>query len=224
MSPGKLGVTTWNHPIDPSMELVFVHGFLGDSSLTWTFENDRAMFWPEWLIDDVQLRNVRLHTYGYHEPMVNGRAPVSKISEIGATLATSLDSNNYFRADSSTPIVFIAHSLGGLVVKAAIESATRNSKLAELVGRFYGLLFLSTPHRDTDDRRMLSDILRACNISSSRRDFVEPEPNTACLQEINNVFYSCSQGLQVYDFYGNTDIVDRKRATLGIFMAIPAQR
>lgn len=99
MPRGQVGLRTLNTHVDPYLELVFVHGLMGDSSLTWAFENDRAMFWPEWLFEDMEFANVRIHTFGYAEPPIGGRAPVSKIREVGVALCTALELNNQIRSD-----------------------------------------------------------------------------------------------------------------------------
>lgn len=216
MSRGQIGLRALNNPIDAYLEIVFVHDFMGDSSLSWTYDSDRSMFWPDWLLGDIELSNVRLHTFGFHEPAVNGRAPLSKIREIGQALSNSLDVDSHFRGESSNPIIFVAHSLGGLVAKAAIENAHRVPDLSDLARRIHGVLFLATPHRDTEDRLMLSNILRSSGVSASRYDSMEPEPSTSVLQEINNGFFSCSQDIKLYSFYGNSDrIVDKRRAVMG---------
>ena len=105
MSRGQIGLRTLNGPVDPYLELVFVHGLMGDSSLTWTFENDRATFWPEWLAEDPEFSNLRIHTYGYHEPPVNGRAPVSKLRDMGAALCSALELNSQFRGSTHVSYV-----------------------------------------------------------------------------------------------------------------------
>jgi hypothetical protein len=104
MGCGPLGLRTLNQPNDAYLEVIFIHGFPGDSSLTWTFDNDRAMFWPEWLSEDIELSGVRLHTYGYHESSVNGRAPVSRMRDIGVGLAAAMDVSILVRGDSHVSI------------------------------------------------------------------------------------------------------------------------
>jgi hypothetical protein len=106
MSRGQVGLRTLNGPVDPYLELVFVHGLMGDSSLTWTFENDRATFWPEWLAEDPEFSNLRIHMYGYHESPVNGRAPVSKLRDMGAALCSALELNTQFRGNTHVSLRF----------------------------------------------------------------------------------------------------------------------
>ena len=99
-SRGQVGLRTLSDCIDPYIEIIFVHSLLGDSNLSWTFENDKARFWPEWLTEDIEFCKTRIHTYGYHEPPVNNRAPVSRLRDIGIALCAAIEVNNLIRSDS----------------------------------------------------------------------------------------------------------------------------
>lgn len=94
------GLRTLNDPKDPYLELVLVHGLLGDPELTWTFDHDKATFWPEWLMEEVDFFNTRIHNYGYRESVVGGRAPVSRLRDIGMSLCSALEVNTYVKRDA----------------------------------------------------------------------------------------------------------------------------
>ena len=55
---------------------------------------------------------------------------------------------------SSIPIVFICHSMGGLIVKSAMEIASNpyceDTYIHQLYQRTLGFVFYSTPHRGSD--------------------------------------------------------------------------
>ena len=137
-SRGRLGLDTLRpDPLEPYLELIFVHSLLGDSRLTWTHGNDGATFWPEWLREDANFSKTRIHTYGYEEPPVHGHVEVTRLSDLGEELCHALESNEDVKSNihvrtvvlallqlskpakrAQNPIVFVAHSLGGLLVKA----------------------------------------------------------------------------------------------------------
>ncbi|KAI9695527.1 MAG: hypothetical protein M1820_008540 [Bogoriella megaspora] len=217
---GRVGLRTLNDPSDPYLEIVFVHGLLGDSYLTWTSDNDPATFWPEWFVEEIHFSNTRIHTFGYQEPSSGGRAPISKLRDIGVSLCSALELNTYVKRDAHNPIVFIAHSLGGLVVKAATIHAKSHAALQDFGRRFHTILFLATPHQEAGDHLMLRNILRACNTSTSRLDQIDPEPNTSTVQNINTNFYSYSQDLRIWSFFeaGSDVVVEKRRATIGGYL------
>ena len=64
---GPTGLTTIYRPLtDAVADIIFVHGLGGGSRKTWTKNENPALFWPkEWLPQDPDFRNVRIHTFGY---------------------------------------------------------------------------------------------------------------------------------------------------------------
>lgn len=109
---------TWQIFIANVCSIIFVHGFTGDREETWTAQG--KSLWPR----DVLSRYVptaRILTWGY------GTGFYSKSSEkkernglrsIGRTLARNIET---WREDTVTPknhpIIFVAHSIGGIVVE-----------------------------------------------------------------------------------------------------------
>ena len=112
-----------------------MHGLMGDSRLTWMHGNDSTKFWPKWLVADSGFSHARIHTYGYNWTPESGMTPIGSLWELGEALYDALEQCIRMRGDSQVrhitaiktcngpdslqnPIIFIAHSYGGLVVKA----------------------------------------------------------------------------------------------------------
>lgn len=104
-SRGQAGLRTLNDFDDSYVETVLVHGLLGDSNLTWTVEADNETFWPAWLADDIELCKMRTHTYGYHEPLIGGKAAVSKLRDIGIALCAALEANTQNKTSSHVSVL-----------------------------------------------------------------------------------------------------------------------
>ena len=57
------------------------------------------------------------------------------------------------RVQKKRPIIFVGHSLGGLVIKDALcksneyRASGRNPRAAAIITSTYGIAFLGTPHR-----------------------------------------------------------------------------
>jgi len=93
------------------VDLVLVHGLTGNSVATWT--NDADSFWPAWLSKDYEYVNV--WTADYPAPLTRLATKGSRFDIRSSAKAlvdycatTSLGSRN---------TVWVAHSLGGLVLK-----------------------------------------------------------------------------------------------------------
>lgn len=100
-----------------------------------------AIFWPnDFLAND--LPEARIWTYGYNADMFGGifkAGNKSNISQHGDDLRGSIELK--VLADNTDPVLFVAHSLGGIIVKDAINRSQACRERCRLV------VFLGTPHR-----------------------------------------------------------------------------
>ena len=101
-----------------------------------------------WLVDDDDAypANVRMLLYGFDTSLVASTS-FQKVADLGERLAISLQS---IRKQSQPgiepcPMVFIAHSLGGLVVKEAVCHMMAKDNLN--VKYVHGLVFFGVPHQ-----------------------------------------------------------------------------
>jgi hypothetical protein len=88
-------------------------------------------------------------TWGY-DVTINHLISSSSKSSIyhhSETLLGDLASKRINESEKETPIIFNAHSLGGIIVKDALQlSAKENSHLKEIAAATTGVMFLGTPH------------------------------------------------------------------------------
>jgi pimeloyl-ACP methyl ester carboxylesterase len=124
-------------------DIVFVHGLNGDARSTWQPEGQPERFWPAWLCEDVP--GVGVWSVGY---------PISSFGWKGSTMALAdravniLDLLTTEGVGQQKPVIFITHSLGGLLVKEMLRKATDGSvkESKVLAEHTRGVVFLSTPH------------------------------------------------------------------------------
>ena len=100
-------------PKGPDIDICFVHGLGGDPQTTWTLGN---VFWPKDLLP-YDIPKARILTFGYKAEILSFSSHPKKnaIEEYAKHLNTQLFS---LRSETTTlerPIIFVAHSLGGLV-------------------------------------------------------------------------------------------------------------
>ncbi|RDL33755.1 uncharacterized protein BP5553_08123 [Venustampulla echinocandica] len=113
---------------------------------------DNKVFWPAALLPQV-IPDSRIHTWGYDADVDRLRSPVSlnTVPQYAANVLSDIadlieiDGNNL-------PLIFVAHGLGGIVVKAAINQSfeTRGTRLSIVAPAVRGVVFLGTPHRGSD--------------------------------------------------------------------------
>ena len=95
----------------PEMDIVFVHGLQGDATGTWATSK---LCWPKDLLP-ADLPATRIMTFEYNTLVLN--EPPPQIRDLAKILLDSLIINRRLSRAGSRPLVFVAHSLGGLLVK-----------------------------------------------------------------------------------------------------------
>lgn len=129
---------------DAAIDVVFVHGLSGDPYKTWAATDDPKDFWPRWLAEEVPTANV--WTAGYDaSPFIKALS-----GEGGSILDRSTSLLDFLVTNSlgARPIVFIVHSLGGLIVKQMLRACadSANVKYKQLLHATRGIVFCGTPH------------------------------------------------------------------------------
>jgi len=123
-------------------DVVFVHGLGGASHDTWRYGkegDDDHFFWPEELGGELPGCNV--WTVGYEAGVTQLGKPGMFIGQRAGSLATQMKNNGL----GSRPIIFVTHSMGGLIVKALVCDRP-SGEFEELIGNIRGIVFCGTPH------------------------------------------------------------------------------
>ncbi|KAI0434036.1 hypothetical protein F5Y09DRAFT_20100 [Xylaria sp. FL1042] len=142
------GVKVWVDCVDATIDICFVHGLTGDRDKTWT-AHAQSTPWPKTLLP-AELPRARLLTYGYDAYIVrNSVASTTRLIDHASNLLHDLTTNRASCNAFNRPLIFVAHSLGGLVCKEALLYS-RNAPEPHLRGIFdcaVGMAFIGTPHR-----------------------------------------------------------------------------
>ncbi len=204
-----LGLTILYEPeTSPSADIVFVHGLGGTSRHTWSKNRDLDLFWPlEWLPYEPGLACTRIMTFGYnsHFSSVSHRKEtILNISDFAKDLLFSMKfTTGEGKCRLGTvPIIFVAHSMGGLIVKKAFILGQHDEHYRELVRAVSGIVFLSTPHRGSNLAGALNMILSACIFTFSPKEYIsELTTNSPTLQEINEQFRNLAPNVSIISFF-----------------------
>ena len=142
----------------PVADVIFVHGLTGDPHRTWT-ASDNADFWPKWLEQDFP--HISVYTLGYPASVFAkwARAEMDLFE-----LARNVLERFAGIGIGQRPIIFVAHSLGGILVKiilrksceATDEDCLSVSDATKLV------VFISTPHTGS----AVANVLQSFPVSS----------------------------------------------------------
>ena len=133
----------------PRGNIIFVHGLAGHPWGTWhpqgKRDNQNLDFWPFWLGEDLQANEIAVNiwTFGYDAPRFGYVGEGMPRFDLASNLWEYLHINDI----GDRPLIFITHSMGGLVVKDLIRTAQNFDDKKAIIQQTQGIVFLSTPHQ-----------------------------------------------------------------------------
>ncbi|KAI0596694.1 hypothetical protein F4775DRAFT_282821 [Biscogniauxia sp. FL1348] len=136
----------------PVANIIFVHGLCGHPWKTWAYEAVKEQtkpFWPKDLLPN-ELKNVRIYSFGYDADIEKFMSSAGKnsVHDHGANLLNDLSFQLESQKEKHVPFIFVVHSLGGLVLKEALnQSCTARDHRKRVVESTHGIIFLGTPHK-----------------------------------------------------------------------------
>lgn len=185
-----------------------MHGLRGHRIKTWTKD---GCCWPRDLLPK-QLPGARIITFGYDAKVAGffSRASSNNINKHAESLLHDL--RGLRQGGTKHPIIFVAHSLGGILVKDALRKSRNlsfSSSSVDIATRPYqdtpdgeevslldatrGIIFLGTPHHGSSYAnfgkhvaRILSAVSRDTNVRLLR----SIEPDSEILERISEDFRS----------------------------------
>ena len=126
------------------VDIIFVHGLNGSPRHTWC-NSDQSIVWPTEFLPQ-ELPSARIFYYGYNV--------LSHVWDLNDGLSSEFDvflqRLQTSREERQIPIVFIAHSLGGLIVRDALCREHHDPKIGVL-DHIRWVCFLGTPNFASED-------------------------------------------------------------------------
>ncbi len=206
---GKVGIERLSESADnPSLNVVFVHGLGGGPRDTWTYKASESdhRFWPDWLLKEIP--GLAAYTVRYPADKM-GWSKGWPIEQAAVAVSKTLQTDESLRA-GETPIVFVCHSLGGVIVKKLILKARSvrevNTPTGAFLDRIAGVVFLATPHDGSTMATIASRF--GWLVSDTMKDLVA---NSSKLGDISNDYrnyVAANNGRIRHEVYYENDSVD----------------
>lgn len=138
----------------PLLDIVFIHGIRGGAFATWRREGvlergqareslDRSVCWPSsWVAREIP--EARLLSIEYAAPVSGWEGEALPFQGTVAQLMEKLAAAGV----GQRPVIFVSHSMGGLVVKDMLVTARqqKDERLRRLYSAAAGAVFYSVPH------------------------------------------------------------------------------
>ncbi|KAI0814572.1 NACHT and WD domain protein [Xylaria sp. FL0064] len=187
-------------------DIVFIHGLGGTSRLTWAKNKNPELFWPlTFLPLEPDLCLARILTFGYNANFLKSGNLSTSILDFAKGLLFDL---KYAKDDSKNdlnmgdvPLIFVVHSMGGLVVKEAYMQGQNDPEYEAIIRAITAITFLATPHRGTNLAETLNRILQSALITNSKHYVAELARNSFTLQKLNEQFRHIAPRLDIVSFY-----------------------
>ncbi|ORX93463.1 Alpha/Beta hydrolase protein, partial [Clohesyomyces aquaticus] len=171
--------------------IVFVHGLRGDKIETWTKDK---VCWPRDLLKD-DIENARIITWGYDSMVLNAFKSASQesIFDHAENLLSDLarlrkrvpvqDTRHLeLTHPDGRPLIFVGHSLGGLVIKEALIRSyeyhhnAQNARRGQIGQDTKRVIFMGTPHRGSSPAKYAELVANVAKVAFWRH------PNTQLVQ------------------------------------------
>lgn len=198
----------------------------------------RDVFWPQDLLPST-IPNARVLTYGYDTKIRHtflGAVSQNTVSDHGWELLCALTDAR--RDSPSRPLLFVAHSLGGLVAKIALMKSKesedvkpRQPRLHHIMASTIGVFFFGTPHRGADPlgpviRRTLIALAKGFGVKVNDKIVETLMPSNEYLKEIGHSFLNLAKQRTwaIYSFqeeYGVGGLAGKKVSKITYNFALP---
>lgn len=184
--------------------IVFVHGLTGNREKTWTHQN--KTFWPIALLSE-DFPRARILTFGYDADVVRfwTIASSNRLDDHGKSLAYAL--LDHRGSVEQRPILFIAHSLGGLVCEEALNLSSKRQDLQSMLTNTLGIVFMGTPHGGSHVAGWGTTVAKYVNVfrGTNREILHNLQPGSSDLQRTEEDFQHMMMRddikLKIYCFY-----------------------
>ncbi|POS78997.1 NACHT and WD domain-containing protein [Diaporthe helianthi] len=187
-------------------DIVFVHGLGGTSRWTWSKNRDPDLFWPlTFLALEPDLCLARILTFGYNATLRKGSHAGHSVLDFAKDLLFDLKYATDERKEDlqmgKVPLIFVAHSMGGLIIKEAYMQGQHDPEYEQIIKSICAITFLATPHRGTQLAQTLNKILQCSLVTNPKQYVADLASNSLTLQKLNEQFRHIAPRLDIVSFY-----------------------
>ncbi|KAM7028125.1 protein SERAC1 [Melospiza melodia melodia] len=183
-------------------DILFVHGLLGAAFKTWRQqdmdrhldrrasegEEEYTQCWPKtWLASDCPSLRIISVEYDTHLSDWKAKCPVEAQRESIAFRSSELLDKLKAAGIGDRPLVWVSHSMGGLLVKRMLVDASKNPEMDKIVNNTRGIIFYSVPHHGS---QLAEYSINARYLLFPSVEVKELSKDSPALKELNDDFLS----------------------------------
>ncbi|XP_007892064.2 protein SERAC1 [Callorhinchus milii] len=176
-------------------DVLFVHGLLGAAFKTWRQKDhieppeeevNYTQCWPKtWLAADCPNLRILSVEYDTHLSDWRSKCPVENERKSLAYRSRELLTKLKAAGVGNRPVVWVAHSMGGLLVKQMLLDAKEDPEMRAMVQNTQGIVFYSVPHHGS---RLAEYSINARFLLFPSVEVKELSKDSPALRDLNNNF------------------------------------
>lgn len=176
------------------VDIMVVHGLTGNAYNTWLHQRSKV-HWPRDLLRQ-DIPNARIMSFGYDADVVNlwNPASTSRLSNHAEKMVGDLVRKRERTNTETRKILFVTHSLGGLVTQKALSYSRYavERHLHQIERNTAGLVFLGVPNCGTDLASWASFGTQMVKILKQANSDITKvlKPGSEMLREVQKDFHS----------------------------------
>ncbi|CZT09569.1 uncharacterized protein RCO7_03690 [Rhynchosporium graminicola] len=134
--------TIRQYPID----IVAIHGIRGGNYSTWTDKSNKESPYF-WLQDSLpkEFPGARIYSFGYLADVFFTKN-TGDFETFADDLLDQINNTRISHEEKRRPLIFVCHSMGGIIVKKALNTCKVDLRYRHILNAVPSILFLSTPH------------------------------------------------------------------------------
>lgn len=183
-------------------DVLFIHGLLGAAFKTWrqqdinqpldvkAFEGEEVYSecWPKtWLASDCPSLRIVSVEYDTHLSDWKTKCPIEDHRKSIAYRSNELLTKLRAAGVGDRPLVWVSHSMGGLLVKKMLVDASKNPEMDKIVNNTRGIIFYSVPHHGS---QLAEYSMNARYLLFPSVEVKELSTDSPALKELNDDFLS----------------------------------
>ncbi|CAG8908839.1 unnamed protein product [Penicillium egyptiacum] len=210
------GIQEQYRPLDEPVEvdIVAVHGLNGHATGSWTSKPQGICWLSNVSFLPRYIPRARVLVWGYNASVSshNGKTPSSdRILQHAQTLVSQLEADRDLDDAAQRPIIFVCHSLGGIIVKRALAYAESRPRLTHIYSIYvctFAILFFGTPHQGSSKANIFGSLQKIASLATPKAliDLESAlvnalEKESEVLQNITDQFAPLMSNFRIFFFW-----------------------
>ncbi|KAK0513541.1 hypothetical protein JMJ35_003905 [Cladonia borealis] len=181
-----------SQPCLEPVDIIAVHGLGGGALSTWRHPESNTI-WLQTLLP-VTMPISRIMSYGY-DATISASQNSLHVMDIAENLLIEIQRQRSSETLQSRRVIFIGHSMGGIIIKKALIIASIYGEYQSLLRLTNGVMFMGTPHNGAKAADLAYKIINIANLVTTlnKQQLKMLKTGSESLRDISRAFGQLSE-------------------------------